>query len=108
MQQQWFGSNGNELYVGLRGENNYMENSGAGGSALSPSIGGILKLAPTLSLRLNAATAFRAPDAEDLFYPVFSNPNLVPERTRVGDATLTDSSLFGGVSFGWFTTAEPT
>ena len=105
VQQQWFGSNGNELYVGLRGENNYMENSGAGGSALSPSVGGILKLAPTLSLRLNAATAFRAPDAEDLFYPFFSNPNLVPERTRVGDATLTDSSLFGGVSFGWFTTA---
>jgi vitamin B12 transporter len=104
VQQQWFGANGNELYVGLRGENNYMENSGAGGSALSPSIGGILKLDPTLSLRLNAATAFRAPDAEDLFYPFFSNPNLVPERTRVGDATLTDSSLFGGVSFGWFTT----
>jgi vitamin B12 transporter len=104
-QQQWFGTNGNELYIGLRGENNYMENSGAGGSALSPSIGGILKLEPTLSLRLNAATAFRAPDAEDLFYPFFSNPNLVPERTRVGDATLTDSALFGGVSLGWFTTA---
>ncbi|HTA39633.1 MAG TPA: TonB-dependent receptor, partial [Candidatus Acidoferrales bacterium] len=104
VQQQWFGSNGSELYLGLRGENNYMENSGAGGSALSPSLGGILKLAPALSLKLNAATAFRAPDAEDLFYPGFSNPNLVPERTSVGDVTLTDASLFGGVSFGWFMT----
>ena len=62
-----------------------------------------MKLAPALSLKLNAATAFRAPTAEDLFYPGFSNPNLAPERMRVGDATLTDSSLFGGVSFGWFT-----
>jgi vitamin B12 transporter len=105
IQQQWFSSNGSEIYVGLRGENNYMADSSAGGSALSPSIGGIVKFNPTLSLRLNAATAFRAPDAEDLFYPGFSNPSLVPERTRVGDVTLTDSSLLGGVSFGWFTTA---
>jgi vitamin B12 transporter len=103
VQQQWFGSQGNELYLGLRGENDYAENSSASGGALSPSIGGILKLAPALSLKLNAATAFRAPTAEDLFYPGFSNPNLAPERMRVGDATLTDSSLFGGVSVGWFT-----
>jgi vitamin B12 transporter len=104
-QQQWFGRNGNELYVGLRGENDYTENSNASGGALSPSIGGILKLAPSLSLKLNAATAFRAPTAEDLFYPFFSNPDLAPERTQVGDVTLTDSSLLGGVSLGWFTTS---
>jgi vitamin B12 transporter len=105
VQQQWFGSNGSEIYAGLRGENDYTQNSNASGGALSPSIGAIVKIAPALSLKLNAATAFRAPDAEDLFYPYYSNPNLVPERTRVGDATLTDSSLFGGVSFGWFTTS---
>ena len=29
------------------------------------------------SCRLNAATAFRAPTAEELYYPGFSNPNLV-------------------------------
>ncbi len=103
MQQQWFGAQGDELYLGLRGENDYTENSNASGGALSPSIGGILKLAPALALKLNAATAFRAPTAEDLFYPSFSNPNLAPERMRVGDATLSDSSLFGGVSLGWFT-----
>jgi vitamin B12 transporter len=105
VQQQWFGRGGSELYAGLRGENDYTQNSNASGGALSPSIGAILKLAPTLALRLNAATAFAAPTAEDLFYPYFSNPNLVPERTRVGDATLTDSSLLGGVSLGWFTTS---
>jgi vitamin B12 transporter len=105
LQQQWFGRGGNELYVGLRGENNYMASSSAGGSALSPSIGGIIKFNPDLSLHVNAATAFRAPDAEDLFYPGFSNPKLVPERTRVGDVTLTDASILGGISLGWFTTA---
>lgn len=103
VQQQWFARNGAELYVGLRAENDYTQNSNASGGALSPSIGGILKLSSTLTLKLNAATAFRAPTADDLFYPFFSNPNLVPERMRVGDATLTDSSLFGGVSLGWFT-----
>jgi vitamin B12 transporter len=103
IQQQWFGSQGDELYLGLRGENDYTQNSNASGGALSPSVGGILKLAKAISLKLNAATAFRAPTAEDLFYPYLSNPNLVPERMRVGDATLTDSNLFGGVSFGWFT-----
>lgn len=103
IQQQWFGSQGDELYLGLRGENDYTQGSNASGGALSPSIGGILKLATALSLKINAATAFRAPTAEDLFYPYLSNPNLVPERTRVGDATLIDSALGGGASLGWFT-----
>jgi vitamin B12 transporter len=103
VQQQWFAGNGNGFYVGLRAENDYTQNSNASGGALTPSIGGILKLSPAIALKLNAATAFRAPTAEDLFYPFFSNPDLVPERMRVGDATLTDSSLFGGVSLGWFT-----
>jgi vitamin B12 transporter len=99
-QSQWFAQNGNQVYAGVRAERD-----GAQGGAISPSIGAIARLNGTLQLRLNAATAFRAPIAEDLYYPGYSNPNLVPERTRVGDATLVDPRLWGGVSFGWFTTS---
>ncbi|MGC1380137.1 MAG: TonB-dependent receptor [Candidatus Baltobacteraceae bacterium] len=100
VQSQWFFAAGAQLYAGLRGERD-----GGIGGAYSPSLGGILPLNRRLELKLNAATAFRAPTAEDLYYPGFSNPNLQPERTRVADATLAAPSLLGGVSFGWFTTS---
>ncbi len=99
VQSQWFDARGDELYAGLRGERD-----GAPGGALSPSIGGIERIAGDLSLRWNAATAFRAPTAEELYYPFFSNPGLVPERTRVGDVTLTDDGTAGSIAVGWFTT----
>ena len=101
MQSQWFGGNGQQLYAGLRGERD-----GGVGGAYSPSLGGIVPFSSRRSqLKLNAATAFRAPTAEELYYPGFSNPNLAPERTRVGDATLVAPTLWGGVSFGWFMTS---
>jgi vitamin B12 transporter len=100
VQSQWFGSSGQQLYAGLRAERD-----GGVGGAYSPSLGGIFPLVNALELKLNAATAFRAPTAEELYYPGFSNPDLQPERTRVADATLVDSALWGGVSFGWFTTS---
>ncbi len=99
VQSQWFASNGNVFYAGLRGERD-----GGVGGAYSPSAGGILRLLPRLTLRLNAATAFRAPTAEDLYYPGFSNPNLRPERTRVGDATFAQAAPWGDLELGWFTT----
>ncbi len=89
-----------EVYAGLRGEND-----GAQGGAYSPSLGALVRLGPALELKVNAATAFRAPTAEELYYPGFSNPHLQPERTRVGDATLQAPNLAGGVSLTWFTTA---
>lgn len=100
IQSQWFGGSGQQFYAGLRAERD-----GGVGGAYSPSIGGILPLVAALELKLNAATAFRAPTAEELYYPDYSNPNLQPERTRVADATLVDPSLWGGVTFGWFTTS---
>jgi vitamin B12 transporter len=100
VQSQWFGGNGQQLYAGLRGERD-----GGVGGAYSPSLGGILPLTSQLDLKLNAATAFRAPTAEELYYPGYSNPNLAPERTRVGDATLVAPNVWGGLSFGWFTTS---
>jgi len=99
VQSQWFGRNGDQIYVGLRGERD-----GGIGGAYSPSLGGIVHVTDALQLRLNAATAFRVPTAEELYYPGFSNPNLAPERTRVGDATIAAPDLLGGVTFGWFTT----
>ncbi|HEY9086273.1 MAG TPA: TonB-dependent receptor [Candidatus Tyrphobacter sp.] len=98
VQSQWADARGDEFYAGLRGERD-----GTPGGALSPSIGGIERLAPDLQLRWNAATAFRAPTAEELYYPFFSNPGLVPEKTRVADLTLVAPALLGGVSLGWFT-----
>lgn len=100
VQSQWFGGNGQQFYAGLRGERD-----GGVGGAYSPSLGAIVPFSRELEVKLNAATAFRAPTAEELYYPGFSNPNLAPERTRVGDATLVAPRLWGGVSFGWFVTS---
>lgn len=97
VQSQWFGERGGQVYAGLRGERD-----GGLGGAYSPSLGGVLPLGDALQLKLNAATAFRAPTAEELYYPGFSNPDLTPERTRVGDATIVMPGLAGGLSFGWF------
>jgi vitamin B12 transporter len=99
VQSQWFDRNGSQIYVGLRGERD-----GGVGGAYSPSLGGIVHFTDALQLRLNAASAFRVPTAEELYYPGFSNPSLAPERTRVGDATIAAPELLGGVTFGWFTT----
>jgi vitamin B12 transporter len=107
VQSQWFGTKGGAFYVGLRGERDLNSLATAQGSALSPSIGGIVPIGSALQLKLNAATAFRAPTADELFYPpqgTYSNDGLVPERTRVADATFVDTGRFGQASIGWFTT----
>ncbi len=98
-QSQWFARNGDSWYIGARGE------SDSGNGSLSPSAGLSASLAPTLRLKLNASTAFRAPNLEELYFPNASNPNLVPEHTRNADATIVDSALLGGTSLGWFTTS---
>ncbi|MHB8141235.1 MAG: TonB-dependent receptor plug domain-containing protein [Vulcanimicrobiaceae bacterium] len=100
VERDWRSIRGNSLYLGLRGERD-----GAVGGAFSPSIGGIVRLSNALALKANAATAFRAPTVEDLYYPGFSNPNLVPERTTVGDLTLAGKSPSADVSLGWFETS---
>jgi vitamin B12 transporter len=100
VQSQWFGANGQQFYAGIRGERD-----GGFGGAYSPSLGAVVPLSQDFQLKLNAATAFRAPTEEELYYPGFSNPNLQPERTRVGDATLVMPRLWGGMSLGWFSTS---
>jgi vitamin B12 transporter len=97
VQQTWSDDRGDSFSAGIRGERD-----GAQGGALSPSIGGIARLSRAIALRANAAGAFRAPTVEDLYYPYYSNPNLVPERARVGDLTIDDVRLLGGTSLTWF------
>ena len=99
VQQDWEAENGSRAYAGLRAERD-----GAQGGAISPSLGGIVRLGPDLSLKANVAGAFRAPTADDLYYPGFSNPSLQVERTRVADASLVSSGILGGAALTWFST----
>jgi vitamin B12 transporter len=96
VQQTWIGTH-DEFYAGLRGERD-----GTLGGEFSPSIGARFNLSSALTLRANAATAFRAPNASELYFPFYGNPDLVPERAKVGDLTLADDRVLGGVALGWF------
>lgn len=96
VQQTWIGAR-DEFYAGVRGERD-----GSLGGEFSPSIGLRYDLSDAIYLRANAATAFRAPDASELYYPDYGNPNLQPERSKVGDLTLNDDHILGGTALGWF------
>ena len=57
-------------------------------------------------LRGSAGTGFRAPTFNDLFFPDFGNPDLVPERSQTWDAGF-DQSLWQNrvrLTFTWFAT----
>ena len=95
-QQTWIGAH-DEVYAGLRGERD-----GSLGGEFSPSAGARFDLGDALSLKFNAASAFRAPNASELYFPDYGNPALRPERSQVGDLTLSDDRVLGGISFGWF------
>jgi len=95
--QQQFSTRWGSAYAGLRGERD-----GSLGGEFSPSAGFVVRLSNETSLKGNIATAFRAPDASELFFPFFGNPALKPERAKVADLTLVDTHVLGGVSLGWF------
>ncbi|MBN2353597.1 MAG: TonB-dependent receptor [Spirochaetales bacterium] len=50
------------------------------GSELSYGLGASWLLSKEASLKLSLAKSFRAPTFTDLYWPVYSNPNLLPER----------------------------
>jgi vitamin B12 transporter len=85
------------VYYGVRGERD-----GALGGEFSPSAGVLVRLSNDATLKANVATAFRAPNASELYFPGYGNPTLDPERAKVADFTLIDSHILGGVSAGWF------
>lgn len=88
---------GATLSAGLRGERD-----GPFGGALTPSLGAAIGLGPNLRLQLNGGTGFRAPTADELYFPNFGNPNLQPERTTQYEVTLSAPQLAGGASVAWF------
>jgi vitamin B12 transporter len=95
--QQKYSTRWGSAYVGVRGERD-----GALGGEFSPSAGFVLRLSNEASLKGNLATAFRAPNASELYFPFFGNPDLKPERAKVADLTFVDSGVLGGISIGWF------
>ena len=84
------------LIAGVRGEND-----GPQGSVAAPSFGTLVKFG-ALRLSANVSESFEAPTLVDLYYPGFSNPNLVPERLTNYDATLSFPQLAGGATIGYF------
>jgi vitamin B12 transporter len=42
------------------------------------------------------------PTLQDLYYPGYSNPNLLPEKTSDSDATILFNGARGSLSVGWF------
>lgn len=85
------------FYYGLRAERD-----GAYGGEFSPSLGFITRLSDALNVKGNVATAFRAPNASELFFPGYGYTGLRPERAKVMDFTVNDPRALGGISLGWF------
>jgi len=96
LQEQWTVISAARLTVGLRGENDAPR-----GSVLAPELGGVADVGQ-LRIAGNVTESFRVPTLVDLYYPGYSNPNLVPERARNSDVTMALPHLGGGVSLGWF------
>lgn len=95
--QQRFDTAWGSAYAGVRGERD-----GSLGGEYSPSAGFVYRLSNEASIKGNAATAFRAPNAGELYFPGFGNPALVPERAKVFDLSIDDSHVAGGASLTWF------
>ncbi len=86
-----------QLAFGLRGERD-----GRLGGEFSPSIGILARLTNDLSIKANYATAFRAPNASELYFPGYGNANLMAERARVADFSLVNDAILGGATLTWF------
>lgn len=84
------------ITAGVRGEHDAPQ-----GSVLEPSFGTLFTFG-SARLSANYAGTFRVPTIDELYFPGFANPLLVPERSKNIDTTL--SLPFGGaaVSVSWF------
>ncbi len=80
---------GGTVYAGLRAEND----TPAGGT-LEPA-GGFLFPAGPLKIAGNAASSFIVPTLFDLYYPMFSNPALLPERDRNLNLVISTDEVAG-------------
>ena len=87
---------GSRFTAGLRNENN-----SPAGPILAPSFGGIIH-SGLLRFSGNVGESFIVPTLSDLYYPGFSNPNLLPEKVQTADATIAFEGRQGTLSAGWF------
>lgn len=87
---------GTRLTAGLRAEHDAPQ-----GSVAAPSLGGITHLG-AFSVAANVGESFRVPTLNDLYFPGFGNPNLLPEKSTVSDATLGYDAGSSSLSLGWF------
>lgn len=83
------------LIFGLRGENDAPH-----GSVLAPAFGTRLTFG-AVRVTGNLSESFRVPTLVDLYYPGFSNPNLLPEKLTNYDAAVA-APIAGELSFGYF------
>ncbi len=84
------------VIAGVRGEHDAPQ-----GSVLAPSFGGIVR-SGAVRFTGNLGESFRVPTLNDLYYPGFSNPNLLPEKAATSDATLAADLAGGSLSAGYF------
>ena len=87
---------GTRFTAGLRAEND-----SPAGSILAPSFGGIIR-AGELRFSGNVGEAFIVPSLQDLYYPGYSNPNLLPEKAQTADVTVAYEGRGETLSAGWF------
>ncbi len=87
---------GTRVTGGLRAEHDSPE-----GSVLAPSFGLVTRLG-AFRLSGNLGESFRVPTLDDLYYPQYSNPSLLPEKAATADVTLAYDVAGGNLSVGWF------
>ncbi len=80
------------------------------GEATTYNLGARYELMEGLSARASFGTGFRAPTFNDLYYPGWSNPNLLPERSKSVEAGLAwqidpDTSLDVAIYRTWISEA---
>jgi vitamin B12 transporter len=88
---------GVRFVTGLRAEHD-----SPAGSVLAPSFGSTVRLTSNVRLAGNVSESFTVPTLQDLYYPGYSNPDLLPEKSRDSDATIVVDGARGSLSLGWF------
>jgi vitamin B12 transporter len=73
------------------------DNSSQYGGKTTGGIAGGYKVSPEWRLTAGYSTGFRPPAFNDLYFPFFSNPDLVPETARNAEVAAYWTSSYGGV-----------
>lgn len=71
------------------------------GSVLAPSLGGTIR-SGALRFAGNIGESFRVPTLNDQYYPGFSNPAIVPEKSSNADLTIALATRAANFSLGYF------